>query len=91
MSAEATHRTPLMPLRQIVDRYLALAGRFGNAVPLSSFGWTAAEIESLFSAYDEDYHISRFFHFSNTSGTSYLIDNEPATHIAIDAEIASIL
>jgi hypothetical protein len=80
-----------MPLRQLVERYLALAGSFGAAVPLSSFGLTAPEIESLFSSYNEDYHISRFFLFSSSHGTAYRIDNEPATHISINAEIRSIL
>jgi len=91
MSVEATRRAPLMPLRQLVDRYLALAGTFDTPVALSSFGLTAPEIENLFSSYNEDYHISRFFQFSNSNGTSYNIDNEPATHIAIAAEINSIL
>jgi len=80
-----------MPLRQLVDRYLAIAGSFGAPVTLSSFGLTASEIENLFSSYNEDYHISRFLHFSNSAGTAYSIDNEPATHIAIDADINSIL
>jgi hypothetical protein len=91
MSAEAARRAPIMPLRQLVDRYLALAGAFGKPVTLSSFALTAPETENLFSSYNEDYHISRFFHFSNSEGTSYSIDNEPATHVAIDAEIHSIL
>ncbi len=80
-----------MPLRQLVDRYLALAGTFGTAVALTSFGWTAPQLENFFSVYNQDYHISRFFHFSNASGMAYMIDGEPATHIAMDAEVASIL
>jgi hypothetical protein len=91
MSVEATRRAPIMPLRQLVDHYLALAGTFDTPVALSSFGLTASEIENLFSSYNEDYHISRFFQFFNSNGTSYNIDNEPATHIAIAAEINSIL
>jgi hypothetical protein len=91
MSVEATHRAPIMPLRQLVDSYLRLAGTFGAPVALSGFGMTPPEIENLFSSYNEDYHISRFFHFSNSSGTPYSIDNEPATHISIDSEIRSIL
>ena len=91
MSVEATLRAPIMPLRQLVDRYLALAGAFATPVALSSFALTAPEIENLFSSYNEDYHISRFFHFSNSTGTAYNIDNDPATHISIDAEINSIL
>jgi hypothetical protein len=81
----------MMTLRQLIERYLALGGTFGRPVPLSAFGWPSAEIESLFSSYDQDYHISRFFHFTAESGTSYRIDNQPATHISIDPEINSIL
>jgi len=91
MSVESARRAPIMTLRQLVERYLALAGIFGTPVALSSFGLTTPETETLFSGYDEDYHISRFFQFSNSGGASYNIDNEPATHIAIDAEIRSIL
>jgi hypothetical protein len=91
MSAETTRRAPIMPLRHLVDRYLALAGAFETPVALSSFALTAPEIETLFSTYNEDYHISRFFHFSNSIGTAYNIDNDPATHISVDAEINSIL
>jgi len=80
-----------MPLRQLVDKYLALAGVFGAPVALTLFGLKTPELESLFSAYNEDYHISRFFRFSNSSGPAFLIDNERVTHIAIDSEITSIL
>jgi hypothetical protein len=91
MSSEATRKAPMMPLRELVDRYLALASSFGTPVPLSSFALSAAETERLFSSYDEDYHISRFFHFSQAAGTPLSIDGFPATHVAIDAEIKSIL
>jgi hypothetical protein len=91
MSAEAARRAPIMPLRQLVNRYLELAGSFHTPVALSSFELTAPEIENLFSSYNEDYHISRFFHFSNSAGATYNIDNDPATHISIEAEINSIL
>jgi hypothetical protein len=60
-------------------------------VALRSFGWIAPELENVFSSYNEDYHISRFFHFSKLDGTVFSIDNEPATHISIDSQINSIL
>jgi hypothetical protein len=81
----------MMPLRELVDRYLAVAASFGTSVVLSSFALGPAETERLFSAYDEDYHISRFFHFSQETGTSFSINGFPATHVSIDAEIQSIL
>jgi hypothetical protein len=80
-----------MTLRQLVDLYLSLAGQFSQRVSLSSFQLSTAETERLFSSYDEDYHISRFFHFTEADGAKFSIDGVPATHVAIDPEIRSIL
>jgi hypothetical protein len=49
------------------------------------------EAERLFSIFDEDYHISRFFHFSESEGERFSINGFPATHVVIDGEIATIL
>ena len=91
MSAEAAGRASMMPLRDLVRLYRCYAGTFGEPVALSAFGLTNTETERLFSGYDEDYHISRFFHFSNAVGASYQINGFPQTHISIDAEIQAIL
>jgi len=91
MSSEATRHAPMMPLRELVDRYLSVAVTFGISAALASFALSNAETERLFSSYDEDYHISRFFHFSQAAGAHYSINGFPATHVAIDAEIQSIL
>jgi hypothetical protein len=90
MAAEP-RRAPIMTLHQLVAKYQSLAGGFGVAVPLSSFGLSKAETEQLLTDYDEDYHISRFFDFTETEGEKYHIDGVPATHLAIDAEISKIL
>jgi hypothetical protein len=91
MSAEPARRTIGMTLRQLVDLYLSLAGEFGKPVALSAFQLSPAETERLFSSYDEDYHISRFFHFSESDGHIFSINGIPATHVSIDSEINSIL
>jgi len=91
MSAEGQRRAPIMPLRELVNRYLSVAVRFGVPVALSSFALKPADTERLFSGYDEDYHISRFFHFSQESGAPLSINGFAATHVAIDSEIQSIL
>lgn len=80
-----------MTLKQIVEKYLAIAGGFAFLAPLADFGLSKADVERIFSALDEDYHISRFFHFSQVSGTGYTIDGFEQTHVSIDAEIQSIL
>lgn len=91
MSAEAAGRAPMMTLRDLVRIYLNRAGKFGQPVALSAFGLAKAETESLFSGYDEDYHISRFFQFSDSTGEKFSINSIPATHVALDADIQSIL
>jgi hypothetical protein len=91
MSAKAARRAQMMTLRELVGRYQAIAGEFGKPVPLTAFQLAPAETESLFSSYDEDYHISRFFHFTQSGGTRYAINGIPVTHVFLDAEIESIL
>jgi hypothetical protein len=80
-----------MNLREVVEKYLAAAGSYGNSAALASLGLSREEIERAFSAFDEDYHISRFFHFRNDSGVSFAINGFPQTHVSIDAEIQTIL
>lgn len=91
MSAEAPRRALNMSLSELVRHYRSQAGEFGRPVALSRFPLGHAEIERLFSSYDEDYHISRFFHFSESGGQKFLINGIAATHVSLDAEIESIL
>jgi hypothetical protein len=91
VSAEAARRAPLMPLRELVRLYRSHANDFGDLVSLSLFGLTVPETERLFSGYDEDYHISRFFHFTEGVGEKYSINGIPATHVSLDSEIETIL
>lgn len=79
-------------LKEVVEKYLQVTGRFGQDAPLESFALAPAEIERLFSALDEDYQISRFFHWSSKSGArAYNINGYPQTHVAIAEGIREIL
>ena len=80
-----------MHLREVVEKYLALAGGFGKPAPLSGFGLSHEETERVFSIFDEDYHISRFFHFSSISRDAFLINGFAHTHVAIDPDIETVL
>lgn len=80
-----------MTLRQIVEKYLAIAGGYGFPAALAEFRLGREKAEQLFGAFDEDYHISRFLHFSEVSGPAYTINGFGQTHVTIDAEIESIL
>ena len=81
----------MMTLGEVVEKYLAAAGGYGKPVALGSLGLSREETERVFSLYDEDYHISRFFSFQSAAGASYQINGFPQTHVSIDAEIQSIL
>jgi len=80
-----------MTLQDAVERYLAHAGEYGKVVPLSVFGLPRKETETVLAVFDEDYHISRYFHLRNDSGDRYDVNGFPQTHVSIDAEIATIL
>ncbi len=81
----------MLILREVVDRYLAIAGKFGEPVALSAFQLSPAEIQTLFNVLDEDYHLSRFLHFSHAEAESYVISGARVTHVSIDPAIQSIL
>lgn len=86
----------ILELRDIVGRYKTLtAGQFGGVVALRDFGWRPAELEGVFSALDEDYHISRYFHFSDqrasTAEAAFSVNDFPQTHLSIDKEVEEIL
>ena len=81
----------MLSLKEIVDRYSALAKEGGEPVPLEAFGLDPEETIKLFTSLDEDYHISRFIKFSFDNGRLYLISGNPATHIQIDAAIRELL
>jgi hypothetical protein len=91
LSAKTARRSPLMSLRELVRLYRSHAANFGEPIPLSDFGLTPRETERLFSGYDEDYHISRFFHFSEATGPKFSINGFAATHVSLDSEIETIL
>jgi hypothetical protein len=85
---------PTLTLREVVERYRALAGGFGRPVALSAFGLAREDAEQLFGAFDEDYHISRFFHFTldpTAKDQSFSINSFPQSHVSLDAEIETIL
>ena len=83
-----------MTLREVVDRYRTLAGGFGPPVALSAFGLEREDTERLFSAFDEDYHISRFFQFTldpTAQEQAFSINSFPQSHVSLDLEIETIL
>ena len=81
----------MLSLKDVVERYTALAASPGEPVPLSAFNLSADETVRLFAALDDDYHISRFLLFSAGEGQSYRLGSEPVTHVAFDPAISSLL
>ena len=81
----------MLSLREVVDRYLAVAGKFGEPVALSAFHLSPADTRALFNVLDEDYHLSRFLHFSHAEGEACVISGASVTHLSIDSGIQSML
>jgi hypothetical protein len=87
----ASHCIPnMLSLKEVVDRYSALAKQGGEPVALEAFALDPEETIKLFTSLDEDYHISRFVKFSFDNGRLYLISGNPSTHIRIDPEIREL-
>jgi hypothetical protein len=80
-----------MTLKEIVEKYLAIAGGFTFLAPLAGFGLERTEVERIFGALDEDYHISRYLHFSQVLGMGYMINGFEQTHVSMDEDIQSVL
>lgn len=80
-----------MSLREIIERYLSVAGDYGKVIPISALGLSRADAEKTFGVLDEDYHISRFIHFICAAGADYSINGFPQSHLSIDSDIQSIL
>ena len=53
-----------MNLSDLIQKYLKVSGGYGKTVALASLGYSVEETERLFNALDEDYHISRYFHWT---------------------------
>ena len=86
-----------MNLRELVEKYRALAGGFGRPLPLAAFGLARPEAERLFGALDEDYLINRFLRFSldpaleHAPEKTYQINGFAQSHLSMDAGIERIL
>lgn len=81
-----------MQLGELVRRYLELAGRYGQPVPLSAFGLPRQQLERILSRFDEDYHISRYLQFHRTEAAeAFLINGFPQTHLSIEQGIEALL
>ncbi len=81
----------MLSLKDVVDRYSAIAKQSGELVALEAFALGPEETIRLFTSLDEDYHISRFVKFSFDRGRVYLISGNPSTHIEIDPAIRELL
>jgi len=91
MTAQAASPVPMLSLQELYRQYTCLAAKPGEPVPLSAFKLSRAETEKVFSIFDEDYHISRFFHLRNEHGDQYSVNGETATHVVIDPDIRLVL
>jgi len=86
-----------MNLATLVKKYLEIAGAFGRPVHLLQFGFSKAEIEKTFSAFDEDYQISRYMLLTRERDAAlealppkarvYRVNGYEATHLSFHPNI----
>lgn len=81
----------MMNLREIVERYQSYSKKFGEPVALADFGLSPEDTSIVFSALDEDYHISRFVTFCALQGRDYDISGSSMTHVKIEEGIRTLL
>lgn len=90
-----------MDLAAVVKKYLELTGGFDLPLHLAQFGLPKPEIERLFSAWDEDYQISRFLLLSRAGDEKlgafppdmrvFSINNYEYTHVSVRPGIEQLL
>ena len=80
-----------MNLNEVVKKYIQISGGYARPVSLADFGLLREQTERIFSAFDEDYHISCYFHFTGSGGTAYKLNGFDYSYVLIDAEIEFIL
>jgi hypothetical protein len=64
-----------MKLSVAVEKYLAVAGQFGESMLLADFGLPRGKLEAMLSAWDEDYHLHRHFELVPSS---WMLEREQA-------------
>ena len=89
-----------MDLAAVVKTYLELTGGFDLSLHLSQLGLPRPEVERLFSAWDEDYQISRFMLLSRVGDEElgafppdqrvFSINNYEYTHLSFRSGIQQL-
>ncbi len=90
-----------MNLSAAVKKYLELAGGFDQPLHLSRLALPRADVERIFSAWDEDYQISRFMLLSRAGDEElsaytpelrvYRINNYEYSHVSFRSGIEQLL
>lgn len=90
-----------MSLADAVKKYLEVAGEFGRPVHISRFGLAKTETEKIFSAWDEDYQISRYMLLSREKDEAlaayppearvFLVNEYECSHLTFHAGIQKLL
>ena len=84
-----------MELGEAVKVYRKVAGGYGRPMALAAFGQSRDETVKIFSAWDEDYQISRFMELTLEPGDSsvqtYRINGFECSHVRFHPDIERML
>ena len=90
-----------MELGEAVKVYRKLAGGYGRPMALAAYGLSTDETEKIFSAWDEDYQISRFMELTlvpsgsvpqeSDSTQTYRVNGFECSHVSFHPDIERML
>ncbi len=90
-----------MELGEAVKVYRKVAGGYGRPMALAAFGQSRDETVKIFSAWDEDYQISRFMELTlvpsgsvpqeSDSTQSYRVNGFECSHVSFHPDIERML
>lgn len=90
-----------MNLGSAISKYLEIAGGFDRWAHLSQFGLPREETETIFSAWDEDYQISRYILLSRERDEAlaaypadrrvFLINGFECSHVSFHTAVQKLL
>ena len=90
-----------MELGEAVKVYRKVAGGYGRPMALAAFGLSTDETVKIFSAWDEDYQISRFMELTlepsgsvpqeSDSSQPYRVNGFDCSHVSFHPDIERIL
>jgi hypothetical protein len=85
-----------MTIKHAVERYLAVAGQYGQLMPLSAFDLQPRELKEMIATWEDDYQLSRHYElvpasYRDSDTQRYSIEGVEYSGIIFHPSVAEIL